>query len=51
MGFTGQPGGRLREIVDVGVRVSGTRIEHAEHGHMILDHVIAVALKMVPSGA
>ncbi len=45
VGFTGRFGGRLGEIADIAVRVPGNRIEQAEDGHMILDHVIAVALR------
>lgn len=45
VGFTGHPGGRLRDMVDMAVTVPGNRIEQAEDGHMILEHVIAVALR------
>ncbi len=45
VGFTGHPGGKLRDMVDMTVTVPSDRIEQAEDGHMILDHVIAVALR------
>ncbi|MCL4369620.1 MAG: SIS domain-containing protein [Chloroflexi bacterium] len=45
VGFTGRPGGRLKDIVDMKVVVPSMRIERAEDGHLILDHVIAVALR------
>ncbi len=45
VGFTGRPGGKLRALVDISVVVPSGRIEQAEDGHMILDHVIAVALR------
>jgi D-sedoheptulose 7-phosphate isomerase len=45
VGFTGEPGGRLKDLVDLKVVVPSTRIEQAEDGHMILDHVIAVVLR------
>lgn len=45
VGFTGYPGGKLRDMVDMVVTVPGGRIEQAEDGHVILDHVIAVALR------
>ncbi len=45
VGFTGRPGGRLKELVDISVVVPAVRIEQAEDGHMILDHVVTVALR------
>lgn len=45
VGFTGAPGGMLRDLVDIGVVVPARQIEHAEDGHLILDHVISVALR------
>ena len=50
VGFTGRPGGRLREMADIVVMVPSGRIEQAEDGHLILDHVIAVALREGASG-
>ncbi len=51
VGFVGWPGGRLREVADMVVMVPSNRIEQAEDGHMILDHVIAVALREEPAPA
>jgi len=45
VGFTGRPGGRLREMADIVVMVPSGRIEQAEDGHLILEHAIAVALR------
>lgn len=45
--FTGSPGGRLKDVVDISVVVPAGRIEQAEDGHMILDHVVTVALREV----
>jgi D-sedoheptulose 7-phosphate isomerase len=45
VGFTGEPGGRLREMADIVVMVPSGRIEQAEDGHLILEHAIAVALR------
>ncbi len=54
VGFTGRPGGRLKDVVDISVVVPSRRIEQAEDGHLILDHAISVALReaeMVPASA
>ncbi len=45
VGFTGSPGGRLKHLVDISVDIPAGRIEQAEDGHMILDHVVTVALR------
>jgi len=45
VGFTGYPGGRLKGIVDISVVVPSRRIEQAEDAHLILQHVVAVALR------
>ncbi len=45
VGFTGRPGGKLKDLVDISVIVPSDRIEQAEDGHMILDHVITAALR------
>ena len=45
IGFTGHPGGRLRELVDISVMIPSGRIEQAEDGHLILDHAVTVALR------
>lgn len=47
VGFTGRPGGRLKNIVDISIVVPSRRIEQAEDGHLILDHAISVALREV----
>ncbi len=45
VGFTGQPGGRLKGMVDICVVVQSRRIEQAEDVHLILDHLVTVALR------
>ncbi len=45
VGFTGQPGGKLKGMVDIAVVVPSGRIEQAEDAHLILDHAISVALR------
>lgn len=45
IGFCGAPGGKLAQIADVKVIIPSRRIGHQEDGHMILDHVISVALR------
>ncbi|HEX2924305.1 MAG TPA: SIS domain-containing protein [Chloroflexota bacterium] len=45
VGFTGQPGGQLKGMVDIAVVVPSGRIEQAEDAHLILDHAISVALR------
>ena len=47
VGFTGHPGGKLKDMVDLSVVVSSKRIEQAEDAHLILDHVISVTLREV----
>lgn len=47
IGFTGRPGGRLKNIVDISIVVPSRRIEQAEDAHLILDHAISVALREV----
>ena len=49
VGFTGHPGGRLKDVVDISVIVPSRRIEQAEDAHLILDHAISVALREVES--
>ncbi len=49
VGLTGHPGGKLKDMVDIRVVVPSGRIEQAEDGHMILDHVISVALREAAS--
>jgi D-sedoheptulose 7-phosphate isomerase len=45
VGFTGRPGGKLKNNVDISIVVPSRRIEQAEDAHLILDHVISVALR------
>lgn len=45
IGLCGFPGGRLAELADLKVIVPSPVITQQEDGHMILDHVIAVALR------
>ncbi len=45
IGFCGQPGGRLAQLADLRVLIPSPRIGHQEDGHMILDHVISLALR------
>jgi D-sedoheptulose 7-phosphate isomerase len=44
IGLCGRPGGRLAQVADLKVIVPSERIGQQEDGHMILDHVPAVAL-------
>ncbi len=43
--FTGDTGGKLKDMVDHCIFIPSPHIGHQEDGHMILDHVIASALK------
>lgn len=43
--FTGCPGSPLERLADISVAVSAPRIELAEDIHLILEHMIAVALR------
>lgn len=45
IGLTGDVGGKLKDLVDYCVHIPSPRIGQQEDGHMILDHVIANALK------
>lgn len=45
VGFTGHPGGKLKKMVDISVVAPSHRIEQAEDAHLILDHVLSVALR------
>lgn len=45
VGFTGHPGGKLRGLVDISVVAPSRRIEQAEDAHLILDHLVSVALR------
>ena len=50
IGFTGHPGGKLREMVDYCVMIPSDHIGQQEDGHMILDHVIANTLRKLIEG-
>jgi D-sedoheptulose 7-phosphate isomerase len=45
IGFCGQPGGRLAQLADLKVTVPSDRIGQQEDGHLILNHVLAFALR------
>ena len=45
IGFCGHPGGKLAVLADLAVIIPSDRIGQQEDGHMILDHVIAAALR------
>ncbi|MGH2522501.1 MAG: D-sedoheptulose-7-phosphate isomerase [Anaerolineales bacterium] len=45
IGFCGAPGGKLAQLADVKVIIPSDRIGHQEDGHMILDHVLSLALR------
>jgi D-sedoheptulose 7-phosphate isomerase len=45
IGLCGSPGGRLAQLADLRVIVPSPKITQQEDGHMILDHVIATALR------
>lgn len=50
VGFTGYPGGKLRQLVDISIVAPGRCIEQAEDAHLVLDHVISVALREAQDG-
>ena len=45
IGFCGRPGGKLAQLADLKVIIPSDRIGHQEDGHMILDHVLSLALR------
>ena len=45
IGFCGRPGGRLAQLVDHKVIIPSDRIGQQEDGHLILNHVLAFALR------
>lgn len=47
IGWTGQDGGALKQLVDHCVLIPSTSIAHQEDGHSILAHVIATALRQL----
>lgn len=44
IGFCGSPGGRLAMLADVRVIVAAPLIGQQEDGHMVLDHLVSLAL-------
>jgi hypothetical protein len=44
IGFCGSPGGRLATLADLRVIVPAPLIGQQEDGHMVLDHVVSLAL-------
>ncbi len=47
IGWTGQPGGRLGDLVDHCIHVPTECMEQIEDAHMVLDHVITTTLRRV----
>jgi len=47
IGFTGQDGGQLKELVDICVHVPSDQLTIQEDGHMILDHTISSTLRLL----
>ncbi|HLF66963.1 MAG TPA: SIS domain-containing protein [Gammaproteobacteria bacterium] len=45
IGFTGDEGGQLKNMVDVCIQVSSPRIEQQEDVHLILEHCICAAIR------
>lgn len=45
IGFTGDKGGQLKNMVDVCIQVSSPRIEQQEDVHLILEHCICAAIR------
>lgn len=43
--FTGDTGGKLKQMVDVCIQVPSPRIEHQEDAHLILEHCICAAIR------
>jgi D-sedoheptulose 7-phosphate isomerase len=50
IGFTGNKGGKLKELVDYCIFVPDDHTGRQEDGHMILDHVISNGLKALIQG-
>jgi len=44
IGFTGRPGGKLAQLADLKVVIPSDRIGQQEDGHMVLNHVLSLAL-------
>jgi D-sedoheptulose 7-phosphate isomerase len=45
IGFTGDQGGRLKDMVDWCIQVPSPRIEQQEDAHLILEHCICAAIR------
>jgi D-sedoheptulose 7-phosphate isomerase len=45
IGFTGDQGGRLKDMVDLCITVPSARIEQQEDVHLILEHCICAAIR------
>jgi D-sedoheptulose 7-phosphate isomerase len=45
IGFCGRPGGKLAQLADLKIVIPSDRIGQQEDGHMILDHVLSLALR------
>jgi D-sedoheptulose 7-phosphate isomerase len=45
IGFTGDQGGRLKEMVDLCLQVSSRRIEQQEDVHLIVEHCVCAAIR------
>lgn len=45
VGWCGSPGGRLARIVDVAVVVPSTNIEQVEDIHLMMEHMVTVAMR------
>jgi D-sedoheptulose 7-phosphate isomerase len=45
VGFSGDQGGRLKEMVDLCLQVPSPRIEQQEDAHLILEHCICAAIR------
>jgi NDP-sugar pyrophosphorylase family protein/phosphoheptose isomerase len=45
IGFTGRDGGRLKDVVDLCIRVPSDHIGRQEDGHLFLNHIIANTMR------
>lgn len=45
IGLCGHPGGRLAALADLKITIPSDEVVHQEDGHLILNHVIALALR------
>lgn len=45
IGWTGQGGGRLADLVDLLIAVPSTRIEQVENAHLILHHLVTIRMR------